>query len=99
MATRYIAPPVALAQNPAPITREIRAQSFTLVDSSNHSIGTFLVEPVPGRSIATFSNPGQPNQAIVDLTPKRIVLRNAAGREIWSAGPDDHAEIHPLTLK
>ena len=30
--TRYIAPPVALAQNQPPITKEIRAQSFTLVD-------------------------------------------------------------------
>ena len=39
--TRYIAPPVALAQNQAPITKEIRAQSFTLVDPSDHTVGTF----------------------------------------------------------
>jgi hypothetical protein len=35
--TRYIGPPSAFAQNQAPVAKEIRAQSFTLVDSSNRS--------------------------------------------------------------
>jgi hypothetical protein len=34
-------PPVALAQNQAPITKEVRAQSFTLIDPSDHTVGTF----------------------------------------------------------
>jgi hypothetical protein len=46
--TRYVAPPPAFAQNQAPITKEIRAQSFTLVDQSNQTAGTFAAEPVPG---------------------------------------------------
>ncbi len=38
---RYLAPPSAFAQNQAPVTKELRAQSFTLVDSSNRTVGTF----------------------------------------------------------
>ena len=71
--TRYIAPPVALAQNQAPITKEIRAQSFTLVDPSDHTVGTFTYESGP----AAFVRP---------KTPPRIVLRDSGGRELWSAG-------------
>ena len=71
---RYIVPPVALAQNQAPITKEIRAQSFTLVDPSDHTIGTFTYEPAPGAF------------AIRPMTPPRIVLRDSGGRELWSAG-------------
>ena len=43
--TRYIAPPATFAQNQAPITKEMRAQSFTLVDSSDHTLGVFTAEP------------------------------------------------------
>jgi hypothetical protein len=57
--TRYIAPPATFAQNQAPITKEIRAQSFALVDSSDHTLGVFRAEPgvqghqpVPGRAYA-----------------------------------------------
>ena len=39
--TRYVVPPAAFAQDQAPITKEIRAQSFTLVDIFDRSIGTF----------------------------------------------------------
>jgi hypothetical protein len=72
MLTRYIAPPAAFAQNPAPVAKEIRAQSFTLVDSSDHTLGVFTAEPAS-------RNPG-------NSTPRRIVLRDSHGREIWSAG-------------
>jgi len=78
MLSRYIAPPVAFAQNQPqlvldPVTKEVRAQSFTLVDALDNTIGTFLVEPLP-------SSPGRrPGQW-------RIVLRDSEGREIWSAG-------------
>jgi hypothetical protein len=67
--TRYIAPPVALAQDQTPITKEIRAQSFTLVDQSDHTVGTFTVE-----------------ERTMPSRPTRIVLRDANGREMWSAG-------------
>ena len=82
--TRYIAPPAAFAQNQAPITKEIRAQSFTLVDSSDHTLGVFTAEPV---SKAINPYPG-------GLTPMRIVLRDSKGREIWSAGGSG---IRPVT--
>ena len=53
--TRYIAPPVAFAQDQASITKELRAQSFTLVDSSDHAIGTFTAEPLsPPVVVNTF---------------------------------------------
>jgi len=39
--TRYIAPQPAFAQDQAPVTKEIRAQNFTLVDSSGRAVGTF----------------------------------------------------------
>ena len=72
--THYIVPPVALAQNQAPITKEIRAQSFTLVDPSDHTVGTFSYEPAPDPF------------AVRPMTPPRIVLRDSVGRELWSAG-------------
>src|ERR1700683_231417 len=43
--TRYIAPPATFAQDHAPITKEIRAQSFPLVDSSDQTLGVFTTEP------------------------------------------------------
>jgi hypothetical protein len=70
--TRYIAPPAAFAQDKAPITKEIRAQSFALVDSSDHTLGVFTAEPA--------------SRAVGRPTQMRIVLRDANGREIWSAG-------------
>ncbi len=50
--TRYIAPPAAFAQAPAPSPKEIRAQSFTLVDAGNRTAGTFSVEPEPAQEAA-----------------------------------------------
>ena len=69
LASRYIAPQVAFAQSQAPVTNEVRAQSFALVDASNRTMGKFTVETQP-----------------IGPSPARIVLRDAAGREIWSAG-------------
>ena len=39
----YVVPPVAFAQNQAS-TKELRAQNFTLVDSSDHTLGTFTYD-------------------------------------------------------
>ena len=43
--SRYLAPPSAFAQNQAAVTKEIRAESFTLVDSMNRPVGTFVSAP------------------------------------------------------
>jgi hypothetical protein len=86
--TRYIAPPATSAQTQAPVTTpvttEIRAQRFTLVDSSDHTLGVFTAEPA---SKAVNPYPG-------GRTPMRIVLRDSNGREIWSAGGSG---IRPVT--
>jgi hypothetical protein len=85
MLTRYIAPPTAYAQNPAPQTApaEIRAQSFVLVDQADHAIGSFSVVPGP---LGPFGRPILPC----------IVLKDFNGREIWSAGG---SALQPLTIK
>lgn len=46
--THWIAPPRVFAQNPTPAAKEVRAQSFTLVDSDEHPAGTFSVESRSG---------------------------------------------------
>jgi hypothetical protein len=68
--TRYIAPQPAFAQAQAPVTNEIRAQNFTLVDSSDHVLGTF----------AGASFPASDGRISV------IVLKDPSGRVMWSAG-------------
>jgi hypothetical protein len=80
---RYVVPPSAFAQNQAPVTKEVRAQSFTLVDSSNRAVGTFSFEPQPPPPPPNATGP-TPQDSFQG--PRRIVLRNSAGREIWSAG-------------
>jgi hypothetical protein len=86
MLTRYIAPPAAHAQDQTAVAKEIRAQSFTLVDQYDHTAGTFAFEPQQGAGMmlrrGTFDKPAIPERAL----PGRIVLRDAAGHEIWSAG-------------
>ncbi|MEO8127374.1 MAG: hypothetical protein ABI822_09800 [Bryobacteraceae bacterium] len=77
MITRYIGPPSAFAQTPAPVTNEIRAQSFALVDDMNQTVGTFKV--VDG---------GMANRDEV-----RIVLRDSTGKEIWSAGGSQYRKL------
>jgi hypothetical protein len=87
MLTRYIAPQPAFAQAQAP-TKEIRAQTFTLVDPSDRTVGTFSVEgglavAADGKTIIQRGpNLGDPRNAV----RQRIVLRDATGQEIWSAG-------------
>ena len=66
--TRYIGPPSAFAQNQASVTKEIRAQSFTLVDSSNRTIGTFTSDAdrllrlqrrvIPSLPVCSVAQPG-----------------------------------------
>jgi len=93
--TRYIAPPVALAQNQTPVTKEVRAQSFTLVDPSDHVLGTFTAESMPGH-IMQFQRL-QPAPVPIP-GPSRIVLRDSNGHEIWSAGGTG-AQLQPLSFK
>ena len=97
MLTRYIAPPAAFAQNQAPATKEIRAQSFTLVDSSNHVAGTFTVDSTwPGPPpVPPGAQPRVPSPRGGGPSGMRIVLRDSNGREIWSAG--DTAQIRPVS--
>jgi hypothetical protein len=87
MLTRYIAPPAAHAQDQAAVSKEIRAQSFTMVDQYDHTAATFSYEPLPGPRAFPGNPPFPSGPAIPDRArPGRIVLRDAAGREIWSAG-------------
>ena len=82
LASRFIAPPPAQAQAQEQPAQEIRAQSFVLVDASNEPIGTFTFEPQRPLRHMTFPN----GQTVAIPASSRIVLRDATGREIWSAG-------------
>jgi hypothetical protein len=92
--SRYAAPHSAFAQNQAPVTKEVRAESFTLVDSMNRPVGTFtsapagppLPPPPPGVAPLPESGPRT-----------RIVLRDSNGREIWSAPAN--ARMLPLSQR
>jgi hypothetical protein len=97
VSTRYISPSPVLAQTQPQPAKEICAQSFTLVDPSDGTVGTFSVERVPGGLPTRFRNPARPDQ-IIDLAPMRIVLRDPAGRELWSAEPLGNS-LRPLSLK
>lgn len=68
--SRYIAPQPAFAQDQAPVTKEIRARNFTLVDSSDRAIATLGVGRLPG----------------IDGNIYGIVLKDPSGHVIWSAG-------------
>jgi hypothetical protein len=85
--TRYPGPPTALAQSQQPVANEIRAQSFTLVDGTHRTVGTFKVEGL--NWIARL-----PQQQVNPTLQARIVLLDANGREIWSAG---ETAIRPLS--
>jgi hypothetical protein len=79
--TRYVAPVPVLAQNnQSTATKEIRAQSVTLVDGMNQTVGTFTIAPDPRWQPANGSG-------------SRIVLRDSRGREIWSAGGSSFREL------
>jgi hypothetical protein len=89
--SRYAAPPSAFAQNQAPVTKEVRAESFTLVDSTDRTVGTFTAEPDASGGIQPFFQPGPSSrlnvpQRLPTVLRTRIVLRDSSGREIWSAG-------------
>lgn len=106
MLTRFIAPapvfaqaPVQVLPGPVPavpapsspaITREIRAESFTLVDHYGNVAGTFTSESMGAVRMFT---PGDGSTPQVQRGPMRIVLRDAHGHEIWSAGG---SAIRPL---
>jgi hypothetical protein len=94
MLTRYIAPPSAHAQDQAAVSKEIRAESFTLVDQFNQTAGTFSYEPSPGARML-LQRPPSINQPAPRVGTGRIVLRDANGREIWSAG--GNAVIRPAS--
>jgi hypothetical protein len=69
--SRWFAPTPVLAQAPAAVPKEIKAQRFTLVGEDGAVLGTFGAEPrLNGRIKATGS----------------IRLFDESGKEIWSAG-------------
>jgi|HubBroStandDraft_6_1064221.scaffolds.fasta_scaffold2005810_1 hypothetical protein len=70
--SRYIAPPAVMAQNATPVTNEVRAQSFVIVDAMGKTVATFAF----GRTTTA----GRPSAG------GTVVLRDADGHEIWSAG-------------
>lgn len=91
MLTRFVAPPTVSAQNQPSVVREVRARSFVLVDAENQALGTFSAEPAQSQPVIV--QPGNPSIAVVPRN-SRITLRDAQGREIWSAGPG--ARVMPL---
>jgi len=88
----YVAPPLAFAQDQAPVAKEIRAQSFTLVDQSNNVIGIFTSEPLLGAQARIA--PGLP---VPVKAPSHVVLRDQSGRVIWT--PDSNTKLLPLTMR
>ena len=80
LGSRFIAPPTAHAQAQQQPTQEIRAQSVVLVDASNEVIGKFTSETQ--QRFMTLPN----GQTVRIPGISRILLRDATGREIWSAG-------------
>jgi hypothetical protein len=67
--SRYIAPPPVQAQAGPP--KELRAQSFVLVDAKNNVVGTFTAS-------ATVPKPVPQNQT--------VILLDQSGKEVWRAG-------------
>jgi hypothetical protein len=86
----YIVPPVAFAQDQTPNAKEIRAQSFALVDQANNVIGVFTSEPLPGAQIRI--PPGSSAKV-----PSHIVLKDQSGRVVWT--PDSNTKLLPLTMR
>ena len=67
MLSRYLAPPQVLAQVHTPSPKEIRAQSFVVVDATGTVVGTF-----------TAGNPQTP----LGVGPA-VVFVDASGHIIW----------------
>jgi len=59
LVSRYVMPPSAYAQTKPSVAKEIRAQSFTLVDQSGRPAGTFTTESssVPARPRIVLRDP------------------------------------------
>ena len=96
----YVAPTLVFAQDQTPVAKEVRAQSFALVDPSNNVIGIFSSEPLPGAQFRVAPNMPRPTEPAPDSSvklPSRIVLRDPNGRLIWT--PDGYTKILPLTMK
>jgi hypothetical protein len=96
----YVASPV-FAQDQTPVAKEVRAQSFALVDQSNNVIGVFTSEPVAG-SFRIIPAPGStadgaPVPGFQTRIPSHIVLKDANGRVIWT--PDNNTKILPLSMR
>jgi hypothetical protein len=81
--SRYAAPPSAFAQNQAAVTKEIRAESFTLVDSMNRPVGTFV--SAPAGPLPPPPPPGAAPLPESRAARTRVVLKDSSGQEIWSA--------------
>jgi hypothetical protein len=92
----YVAPTLAFAQDQTPVAKEVRAQSFTLVDPSNNVIGTFTSEPLPLPGVY-FRFRGAPAPGSPVNVPSHIVLRDPNGRVIWT--PDTNTKMLPLTMR
>jgi hypothetical protein len=90
--TRFVAPPTVAAQNQPQAVQEVRARSFVLVDAENRAVGTFSAEPISSQAVIV--QPGNPPVVRIPRSTGRITLRDAQGREIWSAGPG--ARVMPL---
>ena len=74
--SRYVAPTAAHAQNPQQTPKEVRAQSFVLVDSADRPVGTFTSEPAAGAHLM----PSGPGNEPITISKVRIVLCDALSR-------------------
>jgi len=80
----------AFGQNQPAVTKEIRAQSFVLVDPANNVVGTFASEPFP--NTVTLVVPGVPPKV-----PYHVVLRDPTGQVIWT--PENPTKLVPLSSR
>ncbi len=80
MLTRYVSPPTVSAQDQVSLPKELRAQSFVLVDRTNNIVGTFMTEPSVGPRIAGPDSRQEPGAGV----PRHVVLRDSSGRLIWN---------------
>jgi hypothetical protein len=86
MISRYITPPAVMAQNQVPFAKEMRAQNFVLVDGAGKTIATFSPGGVQWRSAETTRGTTTPGHGMGTGSDRVVLLLDADGREIWSAG-------------
>ena len=73
--SRYIAPQSALAQSPAPSTKEIQAQSFVFVAPDGHPLATLTPDPAwlrNARLLAELSAEGRISTPFSPFSPLRL---------------------------